>query len=146
MGKQHYIAGLKKAISTPQQVLYKMQADYGNISTVFSGGTTNTGDIFSSYFNVARNCGATDNKDCAAPFKENYDGSGSTYDFNINLARYKFVNTDGMVYTIVSYNNSCNDDRGVNENSPTTKSCAYVYVDINGKNGPNYYGRDIFSF
>lgn len=50
------MAGLKKAISTSQQALYRIQADYGNISTVFSCELTNTGDTFVKYFNMVKNC------------------------------------------------------------------------------------------
>lgn len=146
MGKQQYVSWIKKAMSTSQQALYGMQADYGNISSVFSGGLDNTGDIFSSFFNVAKNCKITTDQDCIAINNENFDGlAGTNYDWNNIPQRYKFVTTDRMSYTLYSYNTSCAEDKGLNANSPTSKLCAWLFIDVNSKKKPNCYGKDVFS-
>lgn len=126
-----------------------MYSKEGNIYNVFSGNINSTGDTFVKYFNVAKNCGTATDQDCVSEYNENHDGnSEANRDWNTSSSYYKFVTTDGMTYSLNSWNNNCTGDRGVDShtNSPTLKTCGFFYVDVNGKKAPNNLGRDVFLF
>lgn len=151
--KTQYITGLKKIYTLGNQALQELALDYGCIGDLActglfaSGNLQNFGDALSSKFKVIRNCGTTTNEDCFTSWNENYDGSGSTgYNYNTAAATYKFVLADGMLMVISSNQDDCSSDRSINSSSPTKNICGEFIVDINGKKGPNYRGRDIFVF
>lgn len=85
-------------------------------------------------------------KDCGFKsegcFAEDYKklNGGSERDFeNLNNRYYKFIISDGMACAIEGYEP---DPRGKTD----TSSYGEIWVDINGKKGPNTCGKDLFLF
>lgn len=144
--KAQYEVGLKKAYTVVNQALRLMALENGGLSSIFSGSLASQGDEFSSYFNVTKNCSNSVNQDCMSVFNLAYDGSSAPNDLNTGAAYYKFVTADGMIFVLNSFSNECTTDYGLNANSPSTRSCGQLFVDINGKKGPNFFGRDVFDF
>lgn len=153
--KKQYSTGAEKFYSQFNQVLQQMAVDggtIGNISQYFGTNSTATvGATIASYYKVVKECGTTAGDECFAVFDDNYDGSANTTSDWTNGAspNYKFVTADGMSFAIASYNNSCTQNRGfaAAPDSPTYNStCGTVYIDVNGKNKPNNFGRDVFKF
>jgi hypothetical protein len=56
----------------------------------------------------------------------------------------KAILNDGMLIDIEDDHNGCTRDRG--DGPLDGKVCGNIYVDVNGFNGPNKIGRDVFIF
>lgn len=154
--KQTYITALKKAYSTTNQALIQMAADKGCIGDLgctglFSPTTTNQtfGDEFAKYFKVMKNCGDYSTSSIPGCFSSNvnfnYDGSDPQTGWD--TVNYRFTTVDGVSFMLYSYNDNC--AVGAYSNHTTNnlnRVCGDIYIDVNGMNGPNYLGRDIFYF
>lgn len=88
-------------------------------------------NFVTKYLKVVEECDHEANN-CFAPFYKNWDGSIPDYNFTTKAnwdGRRDYVLADGAVIRI-----------GYNYNSPIE-----LYVDVNGKNGPNKVGYDLWS-
>ena len=135
------VAKVKKAYSVLQQAFIRatqenstpdiwdmMSSQYDNPSIVFA-------DKFVPYMNVIVNCIGSDSifvkKNCT---KVLY--TSTTYS--------SFRTGDGSTFIFQNYTDVCNWGAG---NTPSLKKiCGSIFVDINGVNGPNIMGKDIFEF
>lgn len=158
--KQTYITGLKKFYTTTNQVLLEMANDNGTPGSLagtglFAAGTTSTsfGDEFVKYFKVAKNC-QTDTGCWPDKTFRNYDAAmtSNTIDqWDQNTLFYKFITTDGMSIMLRTLTDSsgtqdCNSNKALSfaKDLKASKVCGFIYVDVNGLNGPNIMGRDTF--
>lgn len=145
--KMQYVTGLEKNYSAFNQALAKMALDAGcpgDLSCFFDSSDTKTmGDKIASYFKVAKNCDNTQTGCWADVTSDYYDGqsAGSGHD-NVFSLTYKFITADGTAISIFAPSLGCKII-----SAPMEKICsAQVFIDVNGKKGPNYFGRDIFGF
>lgn len=149
-----YVTGLKKAYSELSNVLTKISADKGCVGDlrctgIFGGGTNHQtlGTELSSYFKIIKNCETT--KSGCVPTKAwtTYNGSGAPVNHLDALDHYRFITADGMSFRIYNYANNCGYDAFSNHyTNGAYLLCGEIWVDVNGLKGPNYYGRDIFTF
>lgn len=157
-----YITHLKKAYNVFNQALRQMAVDRDCVNdlkctNLFAAGTTNVtfGDELVKYFKVIKNCGIQTNKGCWPTNVNNYyDGSSYNIQQDSSNAYYKFITADGMSFLVKNYADAsgglasdCNNNYGSSMNlGYMSQTCGYVWVDVNGFKGPNYYGRDVFTF
>ena len=159
-----YLAGIKKAYTDLQQNLTIMQADnyrmkslnvsmltrgyvgYGN-----SGKTIDetAGQFLRTYYKINRDCG-TDTQPCFAEAYGSIDGDNVA---NFSCSKgYSVLLPDSTAICIVPARterlpNTC-DPSGICLDVINTRSYpnAKVYIDVNGPDLPNIYGRDMFTF
>lgn len=158
--KTQYVTGLKKAYTAFNQALLQAAADKGcgtdlRCTGLFDTGTNNQtfGDEIVKYFLVSKNCGTTQTGCFSNAVKQNYDGSGTSSDWDVDAGvnHYKFITADGFAYKIYNYavigSDNCISNQSNNTTNDLVQTCGGVYVDVNGPTkGPNYRGRDIFTF
>jgi len=161
--KTQYIVGLKKAYSVVNQILLLMSNDNGTpgdlrATGLFATGTNSLslGNEFTKYLKVVKNCGISTNQDCWPDLTYfNYDGSDSLNTTNFNALDdkyYKFLTADGMSFIVINYayfggvDDNCAANYSTGKTGNLTQKCGEVYVDINGRRGPNILGRDTFMF
>lgn len=156
--KAQYVLGLKKAYTVFNQALRQASADNGCINDIkctnlfaFVDGNATTekfGDEIVKYFKILKNCKLTSDQDCWSDMTRlNYDGTPSASDTNRNSkdTQYKFTTVDGMSFAIAhSYSDNCGLMVGWQNN--LSQVCGYLYVDVNGKKGPNFMGKDVYEF
>ncbi len=139
--KEQFVSQYKKAFNTVAQAIQMSQAvngqldswDYENISTLpeFSE------KYLVPYFRIIKNCKTELNRDCFANVTYKYLNGNNWFNPN-KTERYRFVLNDGMSVYIASYSQTgC---------ITTPTNCFSLWVDINGKKGPNQAGRDFFGF
>lgn len=154
--KNVYITQLKKTYSQLTQALKQMAADKncGN-DLICSGlfGTGNTtitlGDTLVTYLTTSKNCRNGTNQGCfSVNYNSNYDGTG-TNNATVDSQGwwYKFITADGISIGVRSFApNNCSDNWSTGRSGEMSQTCAEIFIDLNGAKGPNYWGRDIFSF
>lgn len=156
--KEHYVASLKKVVSTWDNALTSMADDNGangdlKSSGIFIAGIADTaalkiqmGDSIAKYFKVSKNCQLSTGcvSSTVAP---NYDGSGTKSAIAVSGFDYSFVTTDGMsvvIHPADSVNCASPEATTSNAKGPAKNRCAIVYIDVNGLKPPNFMGRDVF--
>lgn len=151
-----YVTGVKKFYDNFNQVLQQISADNGCIGNLactglFATGTTDQtlGDALVKYLNVAKNCGANASQGCwAAGTNYSYDGTGVSNNYDADV-RYKFITTDGMSVWVQNYASTtanCGTNLSTGALGYMSQICGFVRVDVNGPKGPNYMGRDTYTF
>jgi len=138
--KDQYVTGLKKAHNTIKSVEQKARQEYGDIENWdWSAGsaspdpTAQFEKYFLPYFDVLKNCGATEDKGC---FPEGVTGlNGDSWANLNNTSHYKIITSDGMSWVYMKSGNSA-----------SLAVRGWFFVDVNGLKGPNRVGRDIFQF
>ena len=146
---------LKKSVSSLRQAVTRAQADYGDMSgwDFLQAGHNLTDDVESfreskenfvknyimQYMQIAKDCGLNNVNKC-------YDYSVSSLDrtsFKMMMSYGRmFLTADGTLYSIVTDSTIITDDDG-NSISVSTGDLL-VNIDINGAQGPNLLGRDVF--
>lgn len=153
--KTQYITGMKKFYAEFNQILHKVSADYGCTNDLACTGlfasTTDIqalGEAFVQYFKISHNCDISTNQKCWSPStNNNYDGTGGVTAFNTYNTRYKFVTADGMSIALMNYNyNNCTNSWSTGKLGYMAQTCGNIIVDVNGLQGPNKFGRDVFQF
>ena len=146
--KTQYVTQLKKAYTQFNQALIQMAADYGctgdlKCTGLFDTDTDNQslGTELVKYFKVTKNCETTSTECLSEYHSEYYDGHQL---FGNSIGNYIFVTSDGMSFMVINSKNNC--EAGFTGNTPLSQYCGDLVVDVNGLNGPNYIGRDIFYF
>lgn len=157
INNQQYVTALKKVYTGFSQVLLQVTSDGGCIGDLKCTGlfddsptaTNALGESLSSYFKVVKNCANSTSGCFSNNVSTRYDGStvrNGTYD---STFYYRFISADGVAFSIRNYaqdgavSANCANDYG---SGNVNNTCAIVYVDVNGLNGPNNFGRDIFAF
>lgn len=77
--------------------------------------------------------------------KSNFDGSGN----NINLNDLEcFQTSNGFIYAMEELSDTCSVDMRKSQNivNKLSNSCAVLYIDVNGQNAPNAFGKDVYAF
>lgn len=160
--KKQYVTSLKKFYTNFNQVLAQVAVDKGcpgNLACtdLFGSGTTNftLGESLIKYFKVARKCKTYANKGCWANKTPCYfDGTVPScyYTFNSDTS-YKFTTMDNISISLVnyapngqSYTNCKYSGFSRNKTGHLKQVCGYLFVDVNGPQKPNIYGRDTFRF
>lgn len=159
--KTQYVVALKKVYSQVNQALTMMTNDSGTPGDLkgtglFSAGTDNEslGKEFIKYIKASKTCSTATKIDCwAAKTYDYFDGkhNDNFTEFN-STSRYKFVTADGMSVSLWNYAaiDPSYADCALNSSSGKTGNlkqiCGLLYVDVNGLNGPNTWGRDTFVF
>lgn len=147
--KKQTITALQKMYTQFNQALLLVANENDtpdNLSTLFGADPTVFGDALASHYKLIKNCKMAKYQGCFPMFDISIYGdanSGTAWD-NVD-GFYKFKTTDNMTFAISSYGNNCTHDDSFTP-SPPTKTCALLYVDINGYQKPNCFGRDVFQF
>lgn len=150
--KKSEVVALKKFYTNFNQMLKLLSTEYGCIDDlactgIFSGDVSSVGGTIAKYFKVAKDCGATTDDTCfSATQNKGYAGTGASVSINGANSLYKFVTNDGMSIAIQVYTNNCANAWSTSGTGPMSKTCGYVFADINGQKSPNRIGRDIFTF
>lgn len=136
----------QKAYQEISQALVALPMEYNcndlQCTGLFDKGTTSQtiGDALSKHLGIIKNCGLATDAGCFSnSVTDNYDG---TKKWNVDGIKdaYRMVTNTGAALFI--YNNADNCTT-ITNNMPV---CGYIYVDVNGKQFPNEFGKDIFYF
>lgn len=128
-----YKAAWKKTFSTMSQAhTLIMQENGGALANSF---TTDSSfrNLFKAKLNYLTTC---DDTSCAAPSLKKMDGSADAYSFTNNL-----VLSNGSILSIFHVD-SQNCTHSSHIGSPV--ECGWIMTDVNGKTGPNQWGKDIY--
>lgn len=131
--KKVYAEKVKKSFSTIEQAIRLSEANNGSWRSWDYGTTINNSTEVKNfaetylvpYFNVTQNC---QNGTGCWPTIKTWPGNALSY--NENVAFYKFILADGTA---------------IHVSIPVLGSAA-IHFDINGKEGPNIYGKDSFAY
>ena len=145
--KQVYVTGLKKAYSNIQNAFSKAMLDEGVTEWRQSECYSNVALYDCTLASEGKDANILDNSNnCLNNLQKQFKGSETTtpdWGTKFFSARYlmAFTTSDGMIYNLdsgsISYNN---DAFGWN------LGFGIFIVDVNGKKGPNKFGRDKFVF
>ena len=158
--KKEYVVRLKKFYSTLQQGISLYTAKEGVsdfdstelVAMMRSPGTLDKArldEIMGIIFNKVVSCNKQSDKKCGGiKYKglsgADYTGWGGAID-----ASYTYVLPDSMIISMASLPQVWLDGGACAANVPVTDRngrCIRVWVDINGRSGPNISGRDMFAF
>ncbi len=147
------VTRLKKAYTIMQQLYITAVNEYGTPDNWELGNSTLQGNtnlyniMFKDKGQYAKVCFATPG--CVyQKGKSNYktlNGSSINSNFD-NQGGNIFINivfTDGITIFFRTFSNDCSANIGTNNYA---NECARIYVDVNGKKGPNIQGKDFFQF
>ena len=135
--RKTYVTQLHKVYNEIQQVFSLTMTDKNSLN-LFEAGLSSNENAYTTlkkYFNIANDCGETP-VPCFAGEYKGLDGSvykpskGSRCQYTLSLASGAAICFNGLEYKY-SYN-------GV------SYPYGFIYVDINGQQGPNIAGRDYF--
>lgn len=153
--KAEFVTKLKKEQAILSQAFNMVKTDAGGsiLNSSFSNTTDNsTEDVaalndLAKYLNLAKNCGIAYGCWYSSPLKWL---SGTTWSNNADTlwgTNYgKGILSDGTIMVINIYGQSCANDAGTAGSPLTNSVCGDIKIDINGTNGPNTFGRDVFVF
>lgn len=147
--KTQYITGLKKEYATVNQSLMQMSVDAGcpgDLSCFFDSSDGKTmGDKIAKYFKVVKNCDISVHN-CWPDTTSYYIDGSSPHSGEDTVGYgtfYKFITADGASIEFQFPQLNCNYS---NAGSLKKICMTNLYIDTNGLNKPNIYGRDIFEF
>lgn len=126
--RQVYVAQLRKVVSEISQIAEQAIND-NNAVSLCETPVGNIGGVYllKNYFKTVKFCDDADTSDCFAGEYKNLNGQPIRIR-DIVSGQSAILNDGTSIYL----SNSCN--------------YTYITVDINGKQGPNIAGRDLFSF
>lgn len=127
--KQTWITGYKSAYSIINQAVKTIIADNNGVMPILSASDLTVYEGFKPYLKVAKTCEHVNPLgDClASGYKYLSGGAFNSFGY----ASYSLVTTNGMSIFFMG------DSTGVN---------VYLWVDINGRKGPNTSGKDLHQF
>lgn len=142
------VTRVKKFYSMMSQALNFAIAEHGTVDTweYYNDGTTfnkqssiEFAEYFKKYLKISKDCGP--NSGCLANTEIKYlndSGKWSNYD---STNHYKMILADGSYLWLRNHYKNCLEVDGV-----TPNVCGLLWLDINGKNQPNTFGKDVFVF
>ena len=156
--RQSYVTQLKKVYSEIGQAAERYAADNNVVSLTESrlrGNSTEVNRFATTYFKVVKNCHGS----YTPCFSENYDKiegdsftvKGHSCMFTGTLASGAAICMDSGAFESVKADKDINGDGKIDENDVITNNgvnvgqALTIEVDINGPQGPNVNGRDLFS-
>lgn len=104
------------------------------VENLYEAGDADVRGFLHNYFKVVKDCGNNASSGCFASSYRTINGGASVS--NPNFEGYNVLLSNGAAIAFFSYNNS-----GTNVNDMTY---ARIIVDINGVQGPNIAGRDLY--
>ena len=139
---QEYVSKLKKTYSTLSQATNKIISDEGNPRADIGGWATSGEAVFNmykKYLRVTKECpvGTT----CFDGSYKQFNGNSAKWFHN---ARYSLVLEDGSMISFAENAGTSSDCSASSAGS--TNICQTITVDVNGEKGPNFAGRDAFTF
>ncbi len=168
--KQVYVTGLKKGLSTVQNMVTKMMADEGASdmyqTSLFDGMCTNeTGSCEDAYGNISgldsiipkyiktvKTCTSSIDSECdveyySSGFVDNkFSQSDHAYGIYSILGQTRggikgYYSSDGMIYYFAFTGKLAGDT-----STGVKKVGLVTCIDVNGEKSPNIHGRDLFCF
>ena len=133
---------LKQTYSTISQAIKLSQIEYGEVGTWgIEGVEVEDAELIANklkpYLKIAIDCGVTNDKKCI------YDGKYKYLkEYNTNNATSSDYGRQNNYYKIVLQNGIAIWWRGGN----SEVALIVVFIDLNGKKGPNCWGKDLFAF
>jgi len=107
-------------------------------------GEVNVLNILAPHLKMLKICGADIGEGCFPRGVMYKYLDGTDYGVIDDLdTRAKAMLLNGNSLHVYSYGDSCEHNLG---DSPLDRICGNITVDINGVNGPNQYGKDVFAF
>ena len=99
------------------------------------------------YFKVVKDCGNIPNQGgCFPPGVVYKQLNGLDYSMLDDWDYVKVALSDGTLMLVVDVGGNCTESQSRTGNTPLANNCANLYIDINGKKGPNQIGRDLFAW
>ncbi len=147
--RQVYVTQLHKFYNQMSQAieLYINDQRAVNLSeTRVKNNATELKRFFNTYFKVIKDCDGT-YAPCFASTYDNIDGS-TTIDLNTHKCAITIVIADGTAICADSQPQEATEDENGNQivnGYKYEQGIIAVEIDINGQQGPNIYGRDMFS-
>lgn len=152
-GDTQNVARLKKVYTTLSQATNLIANDNGgDISTAFaSNGTAadnaNVMNAFAQKLNIIKNCGSAAGAGCFPSGITYKQLNGNTWvNLDNDALNSKAILADGNIIYLSDYIGICSSSSGAAGYPLANSICGHLGVDINGANGPNQIGRDIFTF
>lgn len=151
--KQQYVTLSQKAYSQSAQFFktYMAQQGINDLSSTDLGDRNNLDIAVRNYFKVMQVCKDSGDTSCQVTEKYLSKTTATPVNFTTNstsaLYNYSFITADGIEY---EYRIALNSGAPCNASPVTTgkmqKICGRVTFDVNGRKGPNTYGRDAMSY
>lgn len=141
------VTRVKKIYSTLSQVYTSLEANDETMDSIFAGNFDNAAALnnLAPKLQIIKNCGTANFGGCFPDVT--YVRLDNTVEGNIESgALAKVILADGTLLLIMDYNGGCDNDIFGIPGSPLCHICARILVDINGKKGPNQFGKDTFYF
>lgn len=146
------VTRVKKFYSMMSQALNFAIAEHGTVDTweYYDDGTTFSkqssiefAEYFKKYLKVSKDCGP--NPGCLANTQIKYlndSDKWSNYDID---KHYKMILADGTYLWLRNHYINCSQIDG--DGAPGKENtCGLLWIDVNGKNQPNTFGKDVFVF
>jgi len=137
--EERNIISVKKAYSTLKAIERKAIQEHGELQDWYwrDENSNKTAAFFTrylkDYFDIIKDCGDASDNGCFADEYRYLNNELYNANFN-NPPYYKIITSDGIAYAFYKWSDS-------------PPNCLFaIYVDINGKEGPNKWGRDLFRF
>lgn len=140
--KKTYVAQLQKVYNQISQAAQQFMVDEEADSLVDTSLTTDDGvkNFLKKYFKVVKTCDDNYSECMGATYKSlDLSASSSVDDLGMSGSYCAVLNTGA---TICMYPM----DDWYKKNYPKKHDRSWMLVDVNGKNGPNVNGRDLFQF
>ncbi|MBP3924360.1 type II secretion system protein [bacterium] len=141
--KKTQAVAIKKFVTQLEDALTRYMADNRADTLMEAGFDTAAGrnDFFTNYFKIESNCGG-DKASCFGSTYANINGTKKTFSESLN-------NWCSAAYTLKSGASFCISQANYMNGGSyiidgKTHKLDYIYIDTNGKKGPNIAGRDYF--
>ena len=150
--KTVYTSQLKKTYVEMMTMLQNHLRENGGDDLVQSGfcsGGNNASakEFLANTFKIAKDCGL-DSTECFAPVTEYRSWKNKSTKRTTNINGYKVILASGAAVSLYCYNMSeesiIADIAEGNYRDYRDEPIASLYIDVNGKKGPNIGGRDLF--
>ena len=146
------VTRVKKFYSMMSQALNFAIAEHGTVDTweYYDDGTifskqssTEFAEYFKKYLKVSKDCGP--NPGCLANTKIKYLNDSDKWSNYDSDKHYKMILADGTYLWLRNHYINCSQIDG--DGAPGKENtCGILWIDVNGKNQPNTFGRDLFVF
>lgn len=144
------VTRVKKFYSMMSQALNFAIAEHGTVDTweyydsgdAFSKQSSiEFAEYFKKYLKITKDCGP--NPGCLASKEIRYLNGGKWSNYN-NSNHYKMILADGTYLWLRNHYIHCTESDGIIPGKENT--CGLLWIDVNGKNQPNTFGKDVFAF
>lgn len=149
--KQQYVSAFKENYAILNQAFAKYAVDKGCSDIACTGLFSNAvsaipniwQDFVSDTLKVSKDCGISTNQDCFPDYE--YDLSNiSSIPVNSDNTVYKVLLSNGASVSFGNQNTNCNNFTSLSPSETLYYLCGIIILDVNGRKGPNKFGRDCF--